>query len=223
MPDIKKIGDVLGLPNHMKIVHGEEAYTVLVNPASYSVKYAAEYINDQAIGTCTSNFRFNKAQSQTMNLDLLFDSTGSLGKLAAVSTKNVLEQIEQFLAITYVQEKNETKGKPLQLIWGPMTFSGILESVDITYSHFDATGNPIRAKATCAFSGGNVDFDQADQKNLFEKKDLPRKLLDLAKHKHPLNALEEHGNYMNIVAKQGPKTMPKSLRKADEIAKMIIK
>jgi hypothetical protein len=234
MADISNIADRIGLPNHMKILlmdrenpqleKGE--YTVLVNPSSYSVSYGTDYKNTQPIGATDSSYMFNKVESQEMTIDLLFDSTGSLGKLPLIAETPVLDQIEQFLSIAHIVKKTEGEDpiKIMKIIWGPMEFLGLLTAVKITYSHFDTTGAPIRAKAKCTFSGGDVKFELSEQaKKQRAKSPEERKVVDFTKEKHAVNALQKYGTYIAVVAQQPESTMPKSLRIASEIAKMIIK
>lgn len=235
MADFQTISDIIGLPDHMKILLldpgkpqvAEESYTVLVNPASYTVNYGALYSSDKAIGTTKTHYTFNRTVAQTMDLELLFDSTGSLGKIPLIGNQSVLKQIEQFLLLAYAgfqKEEEEDPEKLLKLVWGPMEFVGYLTRVDITYSHFDPSGTPVRATASCTFEGGDVKFEKPEEiKNPFRKKDKPRKKVDFAKQKHAINAILKYGSYVAIVSQQPKSAMPKSLRIAEQIAKMIIR
>ncbi len=234
MADISNIADRIGLPNHMKILRLDKdnpqvekgSYTVLVNPSSYKITYGADYYNDQVIGAEESNYHFNKVEEQIMDIDLLFDSTGSLGKLPLISERAVLDQIEDFLAVAYVgnKKKGDDVIKIMKLIWGPMEFLGYLESVNITYSHFDTTGAPIRATAKCAFRGGDVKFGLTEKAKKERKKSPEKRIkVDFVAQKHAINAVQKYGSYIAIVAKQPKSAQPKSLRIAIEVAKMIFK
>lgn len=236
MADFETIADRIGLPNHMRINQIDpkdptgtpaKTYTVLVNPQSYSTDFKACYVNDTTIGATETDLHFNKAKEQSMSVDLLFDSTGSLGKIPLIGNQSALEQIEEFLAVAYVEpnvKKEHPETKFMQLIWGPMEFLGVLTSVSINYSHFDATGTPIRATAKCKFSGGNVTFDRPEKIKLppFIEKLLPKKKVDYAKQKHAINAVIKYSSYLPVVATQPETAMPKSLRIASEVAKLII-
>ncbi|WP_062056394.1 hypothetical protein [Aquimarina longa] len=232
MADIQNIAGIIGVINHMQIINNnsdnKKIYTVLVNPESYKISYGACHANDQFIGDTSSTYRFNKVKKQTMNIQLLFDNTGSLGKIPLIGNKSVLDQIEQFMAVAFMGDKQKKENdkeeeKKLELVWGKMHFKGVLSALDISYSHFDAIGNPIRATAACTFSGGEVEFEKKKEKSLFSKKVKPPKVIDYAKQKHAINALLKYGSYMAIVAQQPKKALPKSLRIAEQIAKMIIK
>lgn len=224
------IADENGLPGHMTILQlnpensnkVEDRYTVLVNPSSYSINYNACYHKDQPIGATQTNLRFNKAEAQVMSLSLLFDSTGSLGNIEQIANKSVLTQIEEFLKIAYANQQEYTESRKMKLIWGPMQFVGVLVSIKITYSHFDVTGEPIRAKAECKFTGGNVSFEDNSDGLVGGAKKSPKKIVDFSTEKHAINQLQSYGGYLAILARQPEGALPKTLRKASELAKLII-
>ncbi|NRA12939.1 MAG: hypothetical protein HRT57_13370 [Crocinitomicaceae bacterium] len=230
MIPITKIGNQAGLPNRMRIQQldpdqsetTEPHYDVLVNPTSYSVTHAACYDKNQKIQGTGTTYSFNKVKPQGMNIDLLFDSTGSLGNIPTVANKSVLEQINEFMAIAFMAQGKDEKPKLLHLIWGEMMFKGVLENIDITYSHFDPTGAPIRATAKCSFTGGSLRFKEGGAPKVVAIK-TPLVVVNFSMAKHPVNVLQKHGGYIAAVSKQVKKTMPKSLRKVEEVAKMIIK
>lgn len=231
MAESQTFGNRIGLTNHMQIRQldsPEKAYTVLVNPSSYSVSHATCFDKSQSIQGTETYYAFNKVKPQSMSLELLFDSTGSLGQIPFNGNKSVLDQINDFFDIALIRDAQANENgekstvKQLQLIWGSMEFDGVLESVDINYSHFDPTGAPIRAKATCAFSGGIFRFKKTPPvENTTQEK--PRKVVDYSKQKHAINAVQKHGSYIAIVSQQPKKALPKSLRIAEEVAKMIIR
>lgn len=235
MADFETIADRIGLPEHMRINRLDpenktapplKTYTVLVNPSTYSVSYAACYSNDQSIGDKDNYYHFNKAKEQTMSIDLLFDETGSLGKMPLIGNKPVLEQIEEFLDVAYVTKGNERQFADehvMQLVWGKMNFLGVLSTVKINYSHFDASGNPIRAKASCVFKGGEIQFKKPKSNGVPPLKKKKGKKIDFAKQKHAINAVQKYSHYVAVVAQQPETAMPKSLRIAAEVAKLIIK
>jgi len=117
----------------------------------------------------------------------------------------------------------ELERKDIELIWGKMHFKGVLSSVNITYSHFDATGNPIRATASCSFTGGDVVFEGLENENTFADTEQPAKVIDYSTVKHAINKAMLYGSYLSIIAEQAKETLPKSLRIKEEVAKMIIK
>ncbi|MFT6922819.1 MAG: hypothetical protein ACJA1C_001826 [Crocinitomicaceae bacterium] len=224
-------GSNIGMSDRMRIkqlnpeLEGgtSEIYTVLVNPTSYGVTHEACYDKSQDIKGTGTTYSFNKIKPQGMKIDLLFDSTGSLGAIPFLENESVLSQINRFLSIAFISYEKDTKPKHLQLIWGEMEFKGVLQSIDITYSHFDATGAPIRAKADCKFTGGSLKFNTKDKEKTAEKAIPIAAVVNFSTVKHPINAVQKQGSYIEIISQQAKPSLPKSLRKAKEVAKMIIK
>jgi hypothetical protein len=166
-----------------------------------------------------STVHYNHSLSEEMTIQLLFDATGSLGSVPVLNKQNVLEQINYFLDVAFIDKSVSCgKVKPLKLVWGPMEFQCVLESVSIAYSHFDATGMPIRATASCKFIEGSIQFKLKEKP---KKKKVP-KAVDYAKQKHAINEVLKYGSYAAIVVQQPRSAMPKSLRIAEQIIRMII-
>lgn len=201
-----------------------KSYTVLVNPSSYTVDHKICSKHEQGIGAHTTTFNFNKVEAKSMNITLLFDSTGSLGQLPFFVEQPVLDQINYFLDVAFVPPEQKAPPKMLRLIWGKMIFEGILEKVSINYSHFNSVGDPIRAKATCTFSGGEIKFSKPDaiDKDVQKAQKKRKKIGDFAQHKHAINAVIKHGSYASIISKQISDNLPKSLRDNNEILKMLL-
>lgn len=234
MSDISNIADRIGLPNHMKILLVDTAkpndtldsFTVIVNPESYKVEYKNCYKNDQEHGATDSSYTLNKVREQKMQITLLFDSTGSLGSIPFIGNHSVLDQIERFLQVIQYQTAKfdqKNKEKSLKLIWGPMNFFGVLTNLSIAYTHFDTQGIPIRAMATCSFSGGDMTFELSKKTQRLLEKGKEVKKIDIGKQKHAINAVTKYGHYVALIAQQPEAAKPKSLRIAEEIARMIIR
>lgn len=224
--DVKNIG----LHNHLTIyslvkkennekVRGK-SHTVLINPSSYSINHSAHYVNNQPING-ESKTELNAVKKQSFTLELLFDSTGSLGNITEIENKSVLEQIGEFMSIASVEKTENSKKKFVELIWGKMHFECVLTNVGLNYSHFDAMGDPIRATASCNFLGDEVTFDKVE--GGIAATEVSNKVLNYANMKHAINGVMEHGSYLSILAIQPKPSLPKSLRIKEEIAKMIIK
>jgi hypothetical protein len=229
MKDFHKIGSVVGLPNHMQInrlddkgVDIEDTYTVLVNPTSYSVVHNACLQSNQGIQSTGNTFTLNKVKPESMKLDLLFDATGSIGSTPILKDQTVLDQVNHFLDVAFIlHASGETKPKGLQLIWGKMEFYGVLDTIAIDYTHFDHTGFPIRATGSCTFTGGRIKFDYT--KKRVKPNGETRKVVDFKKQRHAINAVLKYGSYVPIIAQQAKEVLPKSLRLAEELKKLIIK
>ncbi len=230
MTDIESIADKIGLPNHMKIstIPGDSpetpklSYSVLLNPNSISVSHGVDHSKLQANGDNKTEIATSGVRTDGLNIDLLFDSTGSLGKIPLVPIESVLEQIQRFMNVAFNDTVKMSEPRNLQIIWGDFQFKGHLESVSITYSHFDATGSPIRAKAACSFVGEDqIKTDASANKSGFEI-DLGISI-DYSRFKHGINAVQQYGSYISILSNQPLANLPNSLRNNDELSQLIIK
>lgn len=229
MTDFERIADKVGLPNHMKITvdsesvpgEGKASYSVLVNPESINIDHFIDYDAIRTTGTENNEYSYAGEQPQGMNLELLFDSTGSLGKIPLIPNQTVLEQIESFMSVAFVDSDQLTNPRSLYIVWGEFEFTGILASLSISYTHFDASGSPIRAIGSCRFIGGTPKFKAKPNQNA-PLIDLGIEI-DYAKFKHAINAIHNYGSYISVLSNQPIANMPKSLRLKDEIAKLIVK
>ena len=228
MADLETIKEVIGLPDHLQILQLNPddtvvvlmSYTALVNPESYSTNHSIHSTRTAGFDSKKSLVNLNYAMEKKLSIDFLFDSTGSLGNVPIYNQRDVLEQINYFLEVAFVDKSNQdAKPKLLKLVWGPMEFTCMLEKARIVYSRFDATGMPIRATATCVFIEATTPASVEEKST--KSKDQKSQKVDFAKRKHAVNSVLKYGSYMVIVAQQPRSAMPKTLRIAEQIAKMI--
>src|SRR5690349_1920659 len=92
-----------------------EAFTVLINPESYTVRYSVEHSKSQGQGTSAPQIHFNRIAAQEIHFDFVFDSSGVVVEPSLLQgglinpfakTANVIDQIETFktLMLTYQSE-----------------------------------------------------------------------------------------------------------------------
>lgn len=194
---------------------GGRVYHVLVNPTSYSVKHSACYSTEQPIGGDQPVTTFNKIKPGFLNIELLFDATGSLGLSTLNPLQGVMQQVKEFLDMVFYVDANRKQPKTLQIIWGPMEFFGRARSVNVAYSHFDAFGQPIRATATCSFIENRIKKKKQSEVLVPDDVDTTQQL-EFNRDKHLINGLLKHGDYLPLLAKQVASNLPDSLRLAPE-------
>jgi len=199
-----KKGSTTALPTN-------ETFTVLVNPASYQVDYKANYDKTQATGSAPQQLRFDKIQPQEMGIDLLFDSTGSLGAATHHPGQGVMEQIKSFVDFTLTKKDDKRTPQLLHLIWGPLDFVCRTTGINIKYHHFDTTGKPIRAVASCTFTQDEA-FKSPSTVAAPEETTAPAKVIPENEEKHLVNALIKQGNYLQILEQQPSDRKPSTLR-----------
>lgn len=228
MTDFESIADKIGLPNHMKITvdsesvpgEGKASYSVLVNPESINIDHFIDYSALYPVGTERPKLNFNGVHPQGMSLELFFDSTGSLGKIPLIPNETVLEQIENFMNVAFVDATQLTNPRSLNIVWGEFEYTGVLASLSIAYTHFDASGSPIRATASCKFVEGAQKFKAKPKSAPLIDLGIE---IDYAKFKHAINAVHNYGSYISVLSNQPLASLPKSLRLKEEVAKLIVK
>ena len=118
-----------------------DTFEVMFNPNGYTKKYELEYEDAQGAGSSASPQVFGKIKPQDYNFEFLFDGTGT-----AADEVDVNERIEAFLTITGKHDGEIHRPKYLKLIWGSLIVKCVLKAVEISYSLFKHSGNPLRAR-----------------------------------------------------------------------------
>jgi len=180
------IQSALGIVDKMRIeVYEDNKYNnpkktifVQLNPEKYSMQHNVVFYEGQPVGASSNDLQFNKIESEKVNFEFLFDSTGVVppGKIKdgkgsmsflenaanqsnpissnlSSITKSVEDDLEAFkkLLLGYNGTTHETAY--LHLIWGGYSLKCRLVSMDVQYSLFNNSGLPMRANAKCAFIG----------------------------------------------------------------------
>lgn len=139
-----------------------EAFFVLINPESYSIKYRVEQTESQGQGTSHPQLHFNKILAQDIHFDFVFDSSGVVVKPALLQigivnpfaeTENIIDQIEIFKQLMLYYQSETHRPNFVALKWGTLLFKGQMTSMDIDYKLFKPDGTPIRALAKVDFRG----------------------------------------------------------------------
>jgi nucleoid-associated protein YgaU len=139
-------------------------FTLLVNPETYTRKYAVEFVPDSTPNT-TSKAIYYKNKPEEFKIDVLFDATGVVkdGGLLNIAIVNpfsddtgsdVSGQITKLLDFCYTYSGDIHRPNYLKITWGDLgntkdagIFKGVLTSIDIDYKLFRPDGKPLRAVA----------------------------------------------------------------------------
>lgn len=117
---------------------------VMFNPPEYQLQKTNQYAEIGIPGLGSSLLQFVKGSTQTLTMDLFFDSTDT-GLDVRVFTRRVVE----LMAI-----QSETHAPPrLTFVWGSLVFPCILESVTQRFEYFNGAGMPLRARLTVTLKG----------------------------------------------------------------------
>ncbi|MFN6497792.1 MAG: hypothetical protein RMX65_012395 [Nostoc sp. DedQUE01] len=190
--------------NRLRIGLPQETFEAMFNPESYSLKYENVYQSYQGINTTGRTAKYSLSKPQNLSLKLILDDTGvsdyGLSGFAAASflgklkgTKDVYKQVNYFLELTTYMDGKTHEPKFLKIEWGDLIFDCRLQSVNVNYTLFNRTGQPIRAELDTVFIGDIQDSKRIKQENK-NSPDLSHSKTIKGGDKLPLMAQEVYGN-----------------------------
>ena len=132
--------------------------TVMFNPTSYKRKHAVAYAapTRQGINTPGRPARYAYTPPGDVSFQLVLDGTGVafMGAeqlVRALKGESVKKDVAKFEDLCLRMNGNIHQPNFLIVRWGDFTFPGRLKSLDITYTLFDESGDPIRAELDVTF------------------------------------------------------------------------
>lgn len=164
----------------IKAVGGSEEFTAMLNPDSFTISYS-----DATSGGCSKKVE-QTADSKaypikvvslnyTINLSLLIDGTGAItppAEAGKLTSGFVAKQIDDFKNIAVLYSGKDHSTKPLKIFWGKaLSYKVQLTKLNINYTLFDRSGNPLRAKLDCTFEGFQ-NWDEVKKKFKDQSPDL---------------------------------------------------
>lgn len=128
--------------------------TVSINPESYQINYQATTIER---GPSRKSRRVSVSgdeiprrvtdHTKTLSFDVWFDCTG-----AVPDSKDVIQEIAALRKLLVMYQGNIHSPRLVEVYWGRgLSWRGQCTKMDISYTLFDAKGNPLRAKASLSF------------------------------------------------------------------------
>jgi len=122
----------------------KEEFDVDFNPDKYSIKKSNKFVSHSIPGTNFPQIQFISGEAETMSVELFFDTytnTDSLKKDVRVEFTN---KISKMLKI----DKDLHAPPVCEFLWGSVSFTGIIENIDINFTMFNEEGVPLRATVT---------------------------------------------------------------------------
>src|SRR5690554_6430908 len=147
-------------------------YFALVNPETYKLKHKVVYNPScPTPGQQGKVQQYSHTQSDNLQFDFLFDSTGVIpkpltGLAGALSNVpiagaiagaldpqkyDIFEEMEHFKVIVLKYDDDNHAPRTVSLTWGTFSFLGKLTSLEFNYKLFQPDGTPIRVVATAMF------------------------------------------------------------------------
>jgi nucleoid-associated protein YgaU len=120
---------------------------VMFNPPEYQLAKTNQFAEIGIPGLGSSLLQFVKGSSQTLTMELFFD-TSDLGIDVRLITG---------LVVGLTSLNPDTHGPPrLLFVWGTLVFPCVLESVTQRFDYFNTLGMPLRARLNVSFKGHDL-------------------------------------------------------------------
>jgi Contractile injection system tube protein len=143
-------------------VNGVNTFTFPINPEQYTQQYKIELDQSRPGGSSAPAGQYKSTDPEQLQLEFLVDSTGALDeyyKNSELIGLSARKQVEMFMKLAYVVNGDTHKPNYLKVQWGENgfmyaqhSFDCYLSQLDIQYTLFDRTGEPIRAKVKTTFT-----------------------------------------------------------------------
>lgn len=139
-------------------VPGTDKFVVQVNPETITRKFAIEYL-DQRNPSTGQNAKYFRTRQEEFRIDILFDATGvvkdsglfniAIANPFATQDNDLTAQITLFKNYCYNVAGSTHRPYFIKIYYGTedITFSGVLQTLDIDYKLFTPEGKPLRAIA----------------------------------------------------------------------------
>jgi hypothetical protein len=123
-------------------------FEAMINPAGYKTSSSIEYTKERAIGPGNEK-KYVKTKANKIEFkELVLDGTGVVGGASAPSVR---EQVQRLREVAYVFDGTKHEAPVVEVSWGPLLFKARLESLNVDYTLFKPSGEPLRAKLSLGF------------------------------------------------------------------------
>ncbi len=129
-----------------------DTFTVMFNPETYSLHYENQFSKYQGINTSARQAMYTLSKPGNLSLKLILDNTG-VSDFVPSKNFDVYKQVQEFLQLAFHMDGDIHEPRFLKIEWGDLIFNCRLSSVDVTYSMFNRSGQPVRAELDCSFTG----------------------------------------------------------------------
>lgn len=193
-------------------IKGVNTFTFPLNPEQYSQQYKIGLDQSRPGGSSAPAGQFKSTDPEQLQLEFLLDSTGALDeyyKNSELKGLSARKQVEMFMKLAYVVNGDTHKPNYLKVQWGKNgfmygqeSFDCYLSQLDIQFTLFDRTGEPIRAKVKTTFTR-YVEQEKEAQKTNRNSPDLTHVRTVQDSDRLPLmtyNLLGDQSYYLKVAA-----------------------
>lgn len=133
-----------------------ETLEVMFNPTSFSRRFSNAFQIEKEIGGTNREITNSEQNPEQISLELMVDSTGvtdfGLESILGIGSDSVSKQIEDLRTRCLDSDLDSHDVNYLILEWGDLyNFGCHMTSMDVTYTLFDKSGAPLRAKINVVF------------------------------------------------------------------------
>ncbi|GHU57904.1 peptidoglycan-binding protein [Clostridia bacterium] len=144
----------------------KEKIYVMYNPESYVQSSSIEYGDKKGVAQSKSNPQYSSGASETVSMELFFDTASSLygggsmpdkATLAAGSLlpspakEDIRKYTDKIYNLMHDEDGDEHKPPNLKIQWASLIFEGKLVSCSQKFTKFNETGAPVRATLSVKF------------------------------------------------------------------------
>lgn len=130
----------------IRTVLSSGGFEVLINPSGYQQNRHIHYSKASTLGAPAGRLKFNKIAPEALTLpQMVFDGTGVV---ELYGMRSVSDLIKKLLKLIYLVDGKKHEPNLVCFQWGDMDFIGRVTHVDIDYTLFKPSGEPLRAKVT---------------------------------------------------------------------------
>ncbi|WP_394775605.1 hypothetical protein [Flavobacterium sp.] len=124
-------------------------YAFMINPDTIKIQKSIEYNEQQAPATSSASQKYKSTPSNKLSFEIVIDCTGIVDS----GRTDMATEINSLETIIYTYNGKIHRPNFVKVQWGQnITFNGVLDSIDISYTLFKPDGSPLRAKISLSFS-----------------------------------------------------------------------
>lgn len=129
-------------------VNGDTPFEALINPEEYTHISSIKYAENKALGPGGEK-KYSKSVPDKIEFkEMVLDGTG----VVPGTNTTVLKQVALLRKVAYTYDGTEHEPPVVEVSWGPLLFKARLESLDVKYTLFKPSGEPLRARVTLKFT-----------------------------------------------------------------------
>ena len=126
------------------------AFKVLLNPSEFNHRRSISYNTEETPGQPGADTRFAAVNPDTVGFSLMLDGTGVVPNERPLTVE---EQVKKLSKVVCNYDGKKHEPNHVRLLWGTLILYGRLTEMNLTYTLFKPSGDPLRAKADLKFVG----------------------------------------------------------------------